>query len=204
MDVKVAFYQLALFQTDLAQASVITMYLLPRVNLELRPKLLDLRAGTRIVSHDFSMDDWKPDQFVKMDAKDKYGGAGGTSDIYLWIVPAKVAGNWRWELALRGKPQTYTVTMDQKYQTASGTANVNGRNVPLQNVRLQGEDLSFVFTADLGSGPVKHEFKGRVEGERISGSAALSGSRIQGQYDWNAERAQRAAALTSNRSEWVN
>ena len=68
---KVAFYQRDLFETDLSQATVITMYLLPRVNLELRPKLLELKPGTRIVSHDFSMDDWKPDTHVSMDAPGK-------------------------------------------------------------------------------------------------------------------------------------
>src|SRR5574339_380367 len=84
---KVAFYQRNLFETDLSQATVITIYLLPQVNLELRPKLLALAPGTRLVSHDFDMGDWKPDAHVSMDVRDKYGGAGGTSDVYLWIVP---------------------------------------------------------------------------------------------------------------------
>jgi len=185
---KVAFYQRDLFQTDLSQATVITMYLLPRVNMELRPKLLDLKPGTRIVSHDFSMDDWKPDAFVKMDVKAKYGGAPGQSDVYFWVVPAKVAGQWRWELPLRGKAQTYGVTLSQTFQAVTGSATVNGRTVPLQNVRLLGDEISFALTADVGAGPVKHEFKGRVDGETISGSAALSGSRTQGQYDWNAAK----------------
>ena len=74
---KVQFYQRDLFETDLKDASVVTMYLLPRVNLDLRPKLLDLKAGTRIVSHDFSMGDWKADQHVEMNSKDKYGGSRG-------------------------------------------------------------------------------------------------------------------------------
>ena len=195
---KVAFYQRDLFQTDLSQATVITMYLLPRVNLELRPKLLDLKPGTRIVSHDFSMDDWKPDAFVQLDVKEKYGNAGGQSDIYFWVVPAKVIGNWRWELpsgGKGGKPQTYAVALSQTFQTVTGSASVNGRTAALQNVKLQGDEMSFVFTADLGSGPVRHELKGKIEAERIRGSATLSGSRTQGQYDWNAERSPRTAAV---------
>jgi len=190
---KVTFQQRDLFQTDLSPASVITMYLLPRVNVELRSKLLDLRPGTRVVSHDFSMEDWKPDQFVQVDAPDKYSGSGGTSDIYFWTVPAKTAGTWRWELALRGKPQAYEIRLEQKYQVVSGTASVNGRNAALQNVRLQGDQFRFAFTADLGNGPVRHEFSGRVEGERISGSASLSGARTQGQYDWDAGRVPKSA-----------
>ena len=73
------FYQRNLFETDLSPASVITMYLLPRVNMELRPRLLNLQAGTRIVSHDFDMDDWKADETVHLEVKEKYGSAGGTS-----------------------------------------------------------------------------------------------------------------------------
>lgn len=190
---KVTFQQRDLFETDLSAASVISMYLLPRVNIELRPKLLDLKPGTRIVSHDFSMEDWKPDQHVQMDAPEKYSGAGGKSDIYFWVIPAKTAGTWRWELSLRGKPHAYEVRLEQKYQVVSGMAIVNGRNTALQNVRLQGDQLGFSFTADLGGGPVRHEFRGRVEGERISGSASLSGARTQGQFDWNAERTAKSA-----------
>ena len=99
---RAAFHQRDLFDTNLSDATVITMYLLPRVNLELRPKLLELQPGTRLVSHDFSMDDWKPDAFVEMDVKEKYGDSGGKSSIYFWIVPARVAGPWRWELTGRG------------------------------------------------------------------------------------------------------
>ena len=190
---KVAFYQRDLFQTDLSQATVITMYLLPRVNMELRPKLLDLKPGTRIVSHDFSLDDWKPDAFVKMDVKEKYGGAGGQSDVYFWLVPAKVAGNWRWEISRRGKPIAYAVTLAQTFQVVSGSASVNDRAAPLQNIKLLGDEISFSFSADWGEGPVRHEFRGRVEGDSVNGSATLSGSRVQGQYDWRALRAQPAA-----------
>ena len=137
---KVAFYQRDLFQTDLTQATVISLYLLPRVNLELRPKLLDLKPGTRIVSHDFSMGDWKPDTFVQMHSREKYTGAGGDSEIYFWLVPAKVAGVWRWELPLKGKPQTYAVTLNQTFQVVSGQVTVNGGSTPLQNVKLRGDE----------------------------------------------------------------
>lgn len=190
---KVAFYQRDLFQTDLTQATVISMYLLPRVNLELRPKLLDLKPGTRIVSHDFSMNDWKPDAYVKMHSKEKYTGAGGDSEIYFWVVPAKVSGEWRWELTLRDKPQDYVINLNQSFQMVSGNVTVHGRSVPLQNVKLSGEALSFTFIADLGAGPVKHEFNGKVDNDRLYGTGTLSGSRTQGRYDWNAQRVIRGA-----------
>jgi methyltransferase family protein len=186
---KVAFHQRDLFETDLSDATVITMYLLPRVNLELRPKLLDLKPGTRVVSHDFSMEDWKADTHVQVEAQDKYGGSGGRSDIYFWVVPAKVAGTWQWQLTVSGKSQSYEVTLDQKFQEIAGTARIGGRSVKLQNAKLRGDRISFDFTADVNGAPVKHEFNGKVEGAAIEGNARLSGSRVQAQLDWSAKRA---------------
>jgi hypothetical protein len=191
---KAAFYQRDLFQTDLTQATVISMYLLPRINLDLRPKLLDLKPGTRIVSHDFDMGDWKPDSHLRFHSKEKYSGAGGDSEIYFWVIPAKVAGTWRWELPAGGKggnPQPVAVTLEQTFQMVTGSAQVGGRSAPLRNVKLSGDELSFVFTADLGNGPVTHEFKGRADGDRLDGSASVSGSRTQGRYDWSAQRVPR-------------
>ncbi len=191
---RVAFYQRDLFETDLSEATVITMYLLPRVNLELRPKLLDLKPGTRVVSHDFSMEDWKPDLYEKVDAKDKYGGTGGTSDIYFWVIPAKVAGNWRWQMQVGGKPRFYEMTLAQNYQVISGTARAGGESVKLQNVRLRGSEIRFNFTAGVDGAAVRHEFSGKVEGDAINGSAMLSGARLQGQLEWSARRVARSAA----------
>ena len=90
----------------ITEATVLTMYLLPRINLELRPKLLSLKPGTRIVSHDFSMDDWQADQHVVLDAGGKFGDSGGRSDIYLWVVPARVAGRWTWRSTVADKEQS--------------------------------------------------------------------------------------------------
>ena len=191
---KVQFFQSDLFETDLAPASVITMYLLPRVNLELRPKLLDLKAGTRVVSHDFSMGDWKPEHHEELDAKDKYGGSGGRSDIFLWIVPAKVAGSWQSQLTVRGKPVTYELTLAQQYQVVSGTARVAGRTVKLQNPKLIGDQLSFEFTADVDNGPVKHAFSGTVADGLMSGTADLAGAKLHAKLDWSARRAAPRAA----------
>ncbi len=185
---KVAFYQRDLFATDLSPATVITMYLLPRVNLELRPKLLELKPGTRLVSHDFSMDDWKADVHVAVDAKEKYGGHGGKSDIYFWVVPAKVGGAWRWQLQVAGKPVDYEVSLTQKFQEFAGEARVGGRNAKLLNAKLRGAEISFRFTADVNGAPVRHEFTGRVENDAITGTARLTGARLQGQHDWTAQR----------------
>jgi Methyltransferase domain len=186
---KVHFHRTDLFETDLAQATIITMYLLPRVNLELRPKLLDLRPGTRIVSHDFSMGDWKADHHEEIEARDKYGGSGGRSDIFLWIVPARVGGTWRSELQVRGKPVAYDFTLQQQYQTVSGTARVANQNVTLTNVELNGAALRFELTANVGGVSINHQFSGRVEGSNIDGTAELSAPRLQARTEWYATRA---------------
>ena len=189
---RVAFQQRDLFQTDLSDATVITMYLLPRVNLDLRPKLLELKPGTRLVSHDFSMDDWKPDAHVDMAVKEKYGSAPGNSSIYFWIVPARVSGAWQWQLTVGGKPQAYELILDQKFQAISGTVRVGGRSVKLENAKLSGDQISFSFSADVNGSPLKHEFSGRVAGNGIDGTVSFAGSRTQGQLEWNATRSVKA------------
>jgi SAM-dependent methyltransferase len=191
---KVTFYQRNLFDTDLGSATVITLYLLPRVNLDLRPRLLDLKPGTRLVSHDFDMGDWLPDTHVNMPAEDKYAGTGGSSDIYFWVVPAKVAGVWQWELQASGKPLAYELKLDQRYQRISGSVSVGGRPVKLQEARLRGGEISFGFTADVNGSPVKHQFTGKVAGDTVAGSARLSGTRLEGQHDWSARRTGQSAA----------
>jgi SAM-dependent methyltransferase len=190
---KVAFYQRDLFETDLSDATVITMYLLPQVNLELRPKLLALKPGTRLVSHDFDMGDWQPDAHVTVDVKEKYGGSGGKSDIYFWVVPARIAGVWQWELTVAGKPLAYELKLEQRYQTISGSAAIGGQAVKLQNARLRGDEIRFAFTAEVNGSPVKHEFTGKVSGESIDGTTSVSGARVRGQHDWSARRTVRAA-----------
>ncbi len=188
---RVAFVQRNLFETDLSDATVITMYLLPRVNLELRPRLLELKPGTRVVSHDFSMDEWKPDEFASIDVKEKYGTTGGNSSIYFWVIPAKVTGAWAWQLSVGGKPQSYELTLDQKFQTISGTVRVGGRASPLQNAKLSADQIRFNFIADVNGSALKHDFTGRVAGSTIIGTANLSGSRTQSQHEWSAARGAR-------------
>lgn len=187
---KVAFYQRDLFETDLAQATVITMYLLPQVNLMLRPRLLELKPGTRIVSHDFSMNDWQPDLHVSMPAPDKYGGSGGTSDVYLWLVPAKVAGRWRWSLPLRGGAVQYELEAEQRFQTFTGAVRVAGQRVPVHAQKVSGDRVELAFTASIAGSPVRHVYAGRIAGSEISGSVQLTGARLQSELQWDAEKIQ--------------
>ena len=105
-----------LFKTDLSQASVITMYLLPEVNLQLRPALLALKPGTRLVSHDWDMGDWKPDRTVTVDVPDKPIGREKSSKLHLWVVPAQVAGLW----CGAGELRNFSVELTQSFQQFDG------------------------------------------------------------------------------------
>jgi hypothetical protein len=196
---KVAFYQRDLFDTDLSQATVITMYLLPSVNLNLRPRLLDLKPGTRVVSHDFSMGDWRPDNLARLKVKAKYEGSGDISEVYFWVVPAKVAGTWRWELPLSGKNQTCETTLRQKYQEISGEARIGGQIVRLQNPVVHGDRIGFTFTIVVNGVPTRYEFGGRVEGDAIAGSAILTGRRLQSRLEWSAKRVANGAVADGHR-----
>jgi hypothetical protein len=192
---RVAFYRRNLFETSLDEATVITMYLLPQVNLELRPRLLALKPGTRIVSHDFSMDAWQPDQHVVLETSDKFGGAGGKSDIYFWEVPAQVAGRWTWRSMVSGSEHAYEVSLEQRFQVLSGTARVGGRPVKLDRARLRGDEIRLEFTIAIRGAPVKHVLTGKVDGDDISGSAMLTGDRLRSQHEWTARRVAREAVM---------
>ncbi len=108
-----------LFKTDLSPASVITLYLLPEVNMQLRPKLLNLRPGTRIVSHDWDMGDWPPDRTVTLDVPDKQLGREKLSRVHLWVVPAHIDGAWCGVGKARGTRLEFTQRF-QKFEAQVG------------------------------------------------------------------------------------
>ncbi len=113
-----------LFETDLAPASVVTMYLLPEVNLQLRPALLKLRPGTRVVSHDWDMGDWKPDRTSTLDVPDKKVGLAKTSQVHMWTVPAQVDGLW----CGTGPLRDFSLKLTQHHQDVEGELLRKGRS----------------------------------------------------------------------------
>jgi hypothetical protein len=134
------------------------------------------------------MDDWKPDSQQQVNVKEKYGTAAGISDIYFWVVPAKVDGTWQSRLTVRGKTVDYVFALNQAFQFASGTASVNGRSVPIANARLNGQRVTFDFTAELDGAPTKHAFTGTVVGGTMTGTTDLSAPRLQARLDWTAKQ----------------
>jgi SAM-dependent methyltransferase len=144
---KASFVKADLFESDFSQAQVITMFLLSSINLKLRPKILDLKPGTRIVSNTFDMSDWKPDESATIP------GCNSWCTAHLWIVPAKVAGTWT-------LPQG-ELTLKQTFQNITGTLKSAGAETPVTG-KLNGENIT--FTAGTA------EYSGRVAGNTIEGT----------------------------------
>jgi SAM-dependent methyltransferase len=153
---KARFAKADIFESDFSQASVITMYLLPGLNLKLRSKLLDMKPGTRIVSHQFNMDDWQPDEVTNIEGR----------RAYFWLVPAKVAGNWR----LVSGGEVLDITLEQKYQMLEGTVKLGTINAGLRDAKLHGDRIDFAF---VDQGGVRRDFSGRVSGNALEGTMKL-------------------------------
>ena len=169
------FFKQDLFKTDLSQASVVTMYLLPdTVNL-LREKLLqELKPGTRIVSHDYPLSGWLADKYWQMDLEDKVQISGVTTTlIYLYVVPAKVDGQWSAKMPPAISRQPATLQLRQQLTRVSGSARLEGREVPLEALKLRGDRLSFRLSGRRG------EFTGQVKGRSIEGEVVTGRSRAR-------------------------
>ena len=159
-----------LFKTDISQATVLTMYLLPNTVNMLKDKLLsELNPGTRILSHDYPLSGWVPEKYVQMDLEDKVAISGVTTTlIYLYVVPAKAEGTWNARLPPALSKEPVRLTLKQQITRVSGAARIGGRDVLLEEARLRGERLSF----RLALGARNYEFTGTVKGAAISGSVA--------------------------------
>jgi Methyltransferase domain len=160
------FYQRDLFKTDLSQASVVTMYLLPdTVNL-LRDKLLaELKPGTRIISHDYPLTGWAAEKDRVFDLPEKVQISGVTTTIlWLYIVPAKVQGRWQTRVPASLAKQSASLELRQDITAVHGSMRLDGREVPLEAAHLRGEALSFRLAGR------KAEFTGQVKGESIEGT----------------------------------
>jgi hypothetical protein len=172
---RVKFIKQDLFKTDMSEATVITMYLLPdTVNL-LKDKFVnELKPGTRIVSHDYPLTGWIPEKYVQMDLEDKVQISGVTTTlIYLYVVPAKVAGRWSVQMPPAVSKQPATLQLRQQLTRVSGSARLDGKDIPLEDVRLRGDRISFKLAGRRG------EFTGQVKGKAIEGM-------LDGKAPWSA------------------
>lgn len=178
------FYARDLFETDLSPASVITIYLLPEVNLMARSKLLALAPGTRIVSHDYGIGDWLPDLEYEMDAPGKPVGRSQKSKVLYWVVPDIVAGRWLWNLNSGGKSQQVELDLKQNYQKLEATAKLNGRAVPVEQVKLTGRMIEVTLQLPERGRVI---FSGRRINQAFEGEMHAAGSKDKG-MPWSAVR----------------
>ena len=160
---RATFEKADLFESDFSKATVITMFLLPDINLQLRPKILDLKPGTRIVSNSFTMGDWTADDSATVDRE-----CTTYCTAYLWIVPANVAGTWQ---SAQG-----ALTLTQQFQAVAGSLSNGAASTPVAGGKLVGDQISFSVGGAL--------YKGRVSGDAIEGTISVDGKTEK----WSAAR----------------
>jgi hypothetical protein len=162
------FLQQDLFEADLSEATVIALYISPGVMTRLKPRLLELEPGTRVVSHHFTLDDWEPDETIRV--------MGRTA--HLWVVPASAAAIW----SVNIPGEEFVLRIEQRYQALVTRGERDGKRVPVVGARLRGTEIR--FTAFDRDGSARH-FRGTVQGARMSGDSKGDGIRP---LSWSAHR----------------
>ncbi len=146
--------QADIFVTDFSKATVITLYLLPTLNMKLRPQILSMKPGTRVVSHSFTMEDWEADEISTLDGR----------RAYFWLVPAQVGGNW----SLEAGSQKAEIVIEQTFQKITGGVNFSkALQGGLREARLRGADIAFAYIDQSG---LRREFTGKVDGKHMEGN----------------------------------
>ena len=175
------------FETDLRGVNVVTMYLLPEVNQKLMPKLLqDLKPGARIVSHDYEMGGWRPDETLELAVAEKMVGPAGRSRVHLWFVPADVRGTWKSELKEHGGLWEFRV--EQVYQRLDVAAHAAGNEIPVRGTRLRGDEVKLVASGNIDGKPWNHLFRGTLKDDRIEGEVLVSDGENTRTLPWTALR----------------
>jgi phospholipid N-methyltransferase len=174
------FMVMDVFKADLSRATVVTLYLLPGMMMNLRSKIFEeLRAGARVVSHDYHFGDWQPDDRLTFDVPEKeFINGVPSATLYLWTIPAKVGGMW--QIKVDGTAQQYDAEFSQNFHIVNGTL-VNARGLGISDIAVKGEDISF----SIWNGSVRHHYRGRVKGGAMSGTVNLDGREGR----WQATRA---------------
>ena len=162
---RVRFFHRNAFDVDLHDATVVTMWLFPELMQLLRPIILErARPGTRVLTSTWNLGTWEPDE------RSLDEGA-----VYMWIVPARVAGAWQWDLRAAGRRYRYASVLEQQFQQVEGVARADDRREVIEDVELRGEAISFTLNITLdGLGLTRHDFTGRVQGNQIVGEVRLT------------------------------
>jgi precorrin-6B methylase 2 len=181
---RIRFFHRNAFDADLRDATVVTMWLFPELMQLLRPIILErARPGTRVLTSTWNLGTWQPDE----------SSTDGAA-VYMWIVPARVAGGWQWHLNVAGRRVKYSSLTEQHFQSVEGVVRAGDRREVIQDMKLRGDHLTFSLSITLdGLGLTRHEFSGRVEGDTIVGDVKLTpGDQSALTLPWRAQRESRS------------
>ena len=174
---RVQFHVRDMFQTDLSQASVLTTYLLPQLNVRVRPQLLkQLKPGSRVVAYAFHMGEWQPDQVAQVNGL----------TVHHWIVPAAAMGEWRWKDDGIGFAREYEMQVEQRFQFIAGKARSKTTGAYLRDMKLEGTRITFRLTEEAGSSLAQTYYEGHIDGDSITGTARTNNQRAV--RAWRAQR----------------
>lgn len=192
---RVSFIQQDVFKADVRKATVVTLYVLPEMMVNLRPKLLsELRPGTRIVSHDYHFREWMPDNRDTFDVPEKKEAVGFShASVYLWIVPATVGGRWRLDVPGAKLGEAVTLELNQLFQNVNGQVRVGARSADIANLKLRADAIEFALDATAQPKGVRHVFRGRVNGDTMEGHVDWGTNASAKRYEWKATRIQAPA-----------
>ena len=181
---RVTFLEQDLYETDFSEATVLTLYLLPKLNVRLRPFLFrQLRPGDRIASHAFDMEEWQADKTIRVPCPDNQ-----ERSVYYWVLPAGVAGTWQWTLPGAKGEQACQLRLRQRFQAVSGTVKVGGQEQPVADATLIGDRLTFGIVRQAQGEKSRMSFSGRIIGNTLSGSVETRGGPAAEKRDWTAKR----------------
>ncbi len=185
---KVHFVEENLFETDLSRATVISTYLLPEMNLQLRPKLMAMKPGTRIIAHDYHMGEWDPDEQRQLSVPEKKVGEPGISFVFFYVVPARVPGKWQSLVNIGGRDTPMEFNLRQDFQEIEGKVEIRDRSVDLRG-RITGERIRMV--AGGRGGVPRHEFTGRIGDGAIRGTLVIGDGASRQRVAWAAKQIER-------------
>ncbi len=173
---RVEFIARDLFLVPIHEATVVTLYMGYEMNIRIRPKLFkELKPGTLIVSHDFGMGEWRQDSTYTV------RGDHREHTIYYWVIPANVAGTWKWNANIKGKQKQFVLNAKQQFQEVTATLTVNNKEVTLNEVRLLGKKLT--ISGSMPDGQVL-KFQGEAVSDAIAGTMEIAGA----SHRWTAKR----------------
>ena len=188
VDGRVEFKRDDLLQMSISRATVVTMYLYPRLMLAMRPRLItELKPGVRIVSHEFAMEGWEPDARMTVPVPDKPYGPP-SSEVLLWIVPADARGVWQWRLPAGAATADYEIALSQDFQKLGGTPVPGRRSGRIEAGTMKGDEIHFFLVADVDGRALRHEYRGRVAGDSIRGIVRFADGE---ELPWSATRIRR-------------